>query len=164
LPHKGLTIVGPSSSCWSSRAASHARLGNRFAAQSIACIDDLGLDVERTNLDGGAIALGHPLGATGARITGKAAELLKRESKQIALASQCIGGGQGKGVASEHDAAVADALAEVLTGGAKADMTEPVTTDRVLTLEREAFMRLVKTDKTLARIEHTLETGKPLRN
>ncbi len=71
---------------------------------------------------------------------------------------------KAKGVASEHDAAVADALAEVLTGGAKADITEPVTTDRVLTLEREAFMRLVKTDKTLARIEHTLETGKPLRN
>ena len=59
---------------------------------------------------------------------------------------------------------VADALAEVLTGGAKADVTEPVTSDRVLALEREAFMRLVKTDKTLARIEHTLETGKPLRN
>ncbi len=71
---------------------------------------------------------------------------------------------KAKGVASEHDAAVADALAEVLTGGAKADLTEPVTPDRVLTLEREAFMRLVKTDKTLARIEHTLETGKPLRN
>ena len=67
-------------------------------------------------------------------------------------------------MASEHDALVADALAEVLTGGAKADMTEPVSPDRVLNLEREAFMRLVKTDKTLARIEHTLETGKPLRN
>ncbi len=70
-------------------------LNEAFATQSIACIDDLGLDVERTNLDGGAIALGHPLGATGARITGKAALLLKRENKQIALASQCIGGGQG---------------------------------------------------------------------
>ncbi len=70
-------------------------LNEAFAAQSIACIDDLGLDAERTNLDGGAIALGHPLGATGARITGKAAQLLKREDKQIALASQCIGGGQG---------------------------------------------------------------------
>ncbi len=53
---------------------------------------------------------------------------------------------------------------EVLTGGAKADVTEPVTPDSVLALERKAFMRLVKTDKTLARIEHTLETGKPLRN
>ena len=70
-------------------------LNEAFAAQSIACIDDLGLDMDRTNLDGGAIALGHPLGATGARITGKAAQLLRREDKQIALASQCIGGGQG---------------------------------------------------------------------
>ncbi len=70
-------------------------LNEAFASQSIACIHDLGLDAERTNLDGGAIALGHPLGATGARITGKAAQILKRENKQIALASQCIGGGQG---------------------------------------------------------------------
>jgi acetyl-CoA acyltransferase len=56
---------------------------------------DAGIDPERTNLDGGAIALGHPLGATGARITGKAASLLQREGKQFALATQCIGGGQG---------------------------------------------------------------------
>ncbi|MEE8246493.1 MAG: acetyl-CoA C-acyltransferase, partial [Alphaproteobacteria bacterium] len=44
---------------------------------------------------GGALALGHPLGATGARITGKGAALLQREGKQFALATQCIGGGQG---------------------------------------------------------------------
>jgi acetyl-CoA acyltransferase len=47
------------------------------------------------NIDGGAIALGHPLGATGARITGKAASLLARSGARYALASQCIGGGQG---------------------------------------------------------------------
>ncbi|MEM7225475.1 MAG: thiolase family protein [Pseudomonadota bacterium] len=70
-------------------------LNEAFAAQALACVDELGLDLERINLDGGAIALGHPLGATGARITGKAAELLKREGKQFALATQCIGGGQG---------------------------------------------------------------------
>ena len=70
-------------------------LNEAFAAQAIACLDDLGLSFEKTNLDGGAIALGHPLGATGARITGKAAQLLKREDKQFALATQCIGGGQG---------------------------------------------------------------------
>jgi acetyl-CoA acyltransferase len=58
-------------------------------------MQELELDPERVNLDGGAIALGHPLGATGARITGKAAALLKREGKQFALATQCIGGGQG---------------------------------------------------------------------
>jgi acetyl-CoA acyltransferase len=70
-------------------------LNEAFAAQALACIDELGLDVGRVNLDGGAIALGHPLGATGARITGKAASLLKREGKRYALATQCIGGGQG---------------------------------------------------------------------
>jgi len=70
-------------------------LNEAFASQSIACIRDLGIDKSRVNLDGGAIALGHPLGATGARITGKAAQLLKREGKRYALATQCIGGGQG---------------------------------------------------------------------
>ncbi len=70
-------------------------LNEAFAAQSLACIRDLKLDLDKINLDGGAIALGHPLGATGARITGKGAALLKREGKQFALATQCIGGGQG---------------------------------------------------------------------
>lgn len=70
-------------------------LNEAFAAQSLACIDELGLDPAKVNIDGGAIALGHPLGATGARITGKAAALLVREGKRYALATQCIGGGQG---------------------------------------------------------------------
>lgn len=70
-------------------------LNEAFAAQAIASIRDLGLDEAKINLDGGAIALGHPLGATGARITGKAAQLLKREGGRYGLASQCIGGGQG---------------------------------------------------------------------
>lgn len=70
-------------------------LNEAFAAQSIPCIRELGLDIAKINLDGGSIALGHPLGASGARITGKAAALLKREGKQFALATQCIGGGQG---------------------------------------------------------------------
>jgi len=70
-------------------------LNEAFASQSLACIRDLELDQAKINLDGGAIAIGHPLGATGARITGKAAALLKREGKQFALSTQCIGGGQG---------------------------------------------------------------------
>ena len=70
-------------------------LNEAFASQSLACIDELGLDPDRTNIDGGAIALGHPLGASGARITGKAAQIMKREGKSLALATQCIGGGQG---------------------------------------------------------------------
>ncbi|EGD58420.1 acetyl-CoA acetyltransferase [Novosphingobium nitrogenifigens DSM 19370] len=70
-------------------------LNEAFASQALACIADLGLDPTKINLDGGAIALGHPLGATGARIVGKAAALLKREGGRFALATQCIGGGQG---------------------------------------------------------------------
>ncbi len=70
-------------------------LNEAFAAQSLAVLKDLPVPANKLNLDGGAIALGHPLGATGARIAGKAASLLKREHKQFALATQCIGGGQG---------------------------------------------------------------------
>ncbi|HVM78015.1 MAG TPA: thiolase family protein [Stellaceae bacterium] len=70
-------------------------LNEAFASQAIACMRELGLDEAKVNLDGGAIAIGHPLGATGARITGKAAQLLQREGKRYALATQCIGGGQG---------------------------------------------------------------------
>lgn len=70
-------------------------LNEAFASQSLACIADLGLDPAKVNLDGGAIAIGHPLGATGARIVGKAAALLQREGGSYALATQCIGGGQG---------------------------------------------------------------------
>jgi acetyl-CoA acyltransferase len=66
-----------------------------FAVQSMTVAKELGFDPAKVNLDGGAIALGHPLGATGARIVGKAASLLKREGKNLALATQCIGGGQG---------------------------------------------------------------------
>jgi acetyl-CoA acyltransferase len=70
-------------------------LNEAFAAQALAVIRTLGVDEERLNLDGGALALGHPLGASGARITGKAAALLRREGKSLALATMCIGGGQG---------------------------------------------------------------------
>lgn len=70
-------------------------LNEAFASQALACIKDIGLDPAKTNIDGGAIAIGHPLGATGARIVGKAAALLKRQGGKYALASQCIGGGQG---------------------------------------------------------------------
>ncbi|MHA3792267.1 thiolase family protein [Sphingomonas sp. YL-JM2C] len=70
-------------------------LNEAFASQAIACSNELGFKSETVNLDGGAIAIGHPLGATGARIVGKAAALLKREGGKYALATQCIGGGQG---------------------------------------------------------------------
>ena len=72
-------------------------LNEAFSAQSIACMQDLGLDTDdkRVNIDGGAIAIGHPLGASGSRITGKAASLLQRMNGRFALATMCIGGGMG---------------------------------------------------------------------
>ena len=70
-------------------------LNEAFAAQSLAVIDELGLDKSKVNIEGGAIALGHPLGASGARITGKAAQLMKKNNEKYALATMCIGGGQG---------------------------------------------------------------------
>lgn len=70
-------------------------LNEAFAAQSLAVLNDLPIPLNKLNQHGGAIALGHPLGATGARIVGKAASLLQRQNKKYALATQCIGGGQG---------------------------------------------------------------------
>lgn len=70
-------------------------LNEAFSSQSIASIRDLKADEAKINLDGGAIAIGHPLGATGARIVGKAASLLQREGGRYSLSTQCIGGGQG---------------------------------------------------------------------
>ncbi len=70
-------------------------LNEAFAAQSLSVVQELGLDLSKTNIDGGAIALGHPLGASGGRITGKLASLLQREKKKYGLATMCIGGGQG---------------------------------------------------------------------
>ncbi|MFL6710636.1 MAG: thiolase family protein [Massilia sp.] len=70
-------------------------INEAFAAQALACIAELELDPATINLDGGGLAIGHPLGATGARITGKAAAILQRTKGRYALATQCIGGGQG---------------------------------------------------------------------
>ncbi|MBL4739812.1 MAG: thiolase family protein [Sneathiella sp.] len=70
-------------------------LNEAFAAQSLAVLKESGINYDITNIDGGALALGHPMGATGARITGKVASLLQREGKTLGLATQCIGGGQG---------------------------------------------------------------------
>jgi acetyl-CoA acyltransferase len=70
-------------------------LNEAFSSQAIASMREIGFRPETVNLDGGALALGHPLGATGARIVGKAASLLKREGGKYAIATQCIGGGQG---------------------------------------------------------------------
>jgi acetyl-CoA acyltransferase len=70
-------------------------INEAFAAQSMPCCNELGFDMSKVNTEGGAIALGHPLGASGARITGKAAMLLARDGGKYALATACIGGGMG---------------------------------------------------------------------
>ena len=70
-------------------------LNEAFASQSIACIDELGLDPERVNVNGGAIALGHPLGCSGARILTTLVHELRRRGGGIGLATLCIGVGQG---------------------------------------------------------------------
>jgi acetyl-CoA acyltransferase len=76
-------------------------LNEAFSAQSLSVLADLKADQSIVNIDGGAIALGHPLGASGARITGKLASLLQREKKKLGLATMCIGGGQGTAIILE---------------------------------------------------------------
>ena len=78
-------------------------LNEAFSSQSLAVISELGLDSDKVNIDGGAIAIGHPLGASGARITGKAASLLDRTGSNKAVATMCIGGGMGIAIALERD-------------------------------------------------------------
>jgi 3-oxoadipyl-CoA thiolase len=70
-------------------------LNEAFASQSVACIDELGLDPARVNVNGGAIALGHPLGASGARLVTMLVHELVRTGGRYGLASMCIGVGQG---------------------------------------------------------------------
>src|SRR5262249_56418652 len=70
-------------------------LNEAFASQALACLRELGLDEERVNVSGGAIALGHPLGATGAILTIKLLTDLERTSGRRGVVTACIGGGQG---------------------------------------------------------------------
>jgi acetyl-CoA C-acetyltransferase len=70
-------------------------LNEAFASQSLACIRELGLDEEKVNVNGGAIALGHPISATGGIIATKLVYEMLRSGKEIGLATMCIGGGQG---------------------------------------------------------------------
>lgn len=82
-------------------------LNEAFAAQSLAVLKEwedqgMGVDQSKVNVDGGAISMGHPLGASGARIVGHVAEVLKRENKRYGLATMCIGGGQGVAMIVEN--------------------------------------------------------------
>ncbi len=70
-------------------------LNEAFAAQAVAVIRELGFDEEKTNVNGGAIALGHPLGATGAKLTVQIINEMKRRDSQFSMVTMCIGGGMG---------------------------------------------------------------------
>jgi acetyl-CoA acetyltransferase len=70
-------------------------LNEAFASQSLACIRELGIDSKRVNVNGGAIALGHPLGCSGARILTTLIHEMKRRGSRYGLATMCIGVGQG---------------------------------------------------------------------
>ncbi len=70
-------------------------LNEAFAAQSLACIDELQLDIDKININGGAIALGHPLGSSGSRIIITLLNELEKQNKKHGLAAMCIGVGQG---------------------------------------------------------------------
>jgi acetyl-CoA acyltransferase len=70
-------------------------LNEAFAAQALAVIRELGMDLERTNVNGGAIALGHPLGCTGAKLTVQMMNEMKRRDARYGLITMCVGGGQG---------------------------------------------------------------------
>ncbi|MEK6613371.1 MAG: 3-oxoadipyl-CoA thiolase, partial [Candidatus Binatota bacterium] len=70
-------------------------INEAFASQSLACIKELGLDAKRVNVNGGAIALGHPLGCSGARIMTSLIHEMKKRGSRYGLATMCIGVGQG---------------------------------------------------------------------
>lgn len=76
-------------------------LNEAFASQSIACIHDLGLDLEKVNVNGGAIALGHPLGCSGVRISTTLLHEMKRRKSKYGLATMCVGVGQGAAIIYE---------------------------------------------------------------
>lgn len=76
-------------------------LNEAFAAQSIACIHDLGLDLEKVNVNGGSIALGHPLGCSGVRISTTLLHELKKRKARYGLATMCVGVGQGASIIFE---------------------------------------------------------------
>ena len=76
-------------------------INEAFAAQSLGCIKELGLDLDKVNVNGGAIALGHPLGCSGARITATLLHEMKRRNERYGMTSICVAGGLGMAVAYE---------------------------------------------------------------
>jgi acetyl-CoA acyltransferase len=85
LKHAGLTL----------NDIDLVELNEAFAAQSLAVIRELGIDPERVNVNGGAIALGHPLGCTGAKLTSTLLQEMTRRKARYGMVTMCVGGGMG---------------------------------------------------------------------
>lgn len=77
-------------------------INEAFAAQVLPSAEDLGIDIDKLNVNGGAIAVGHPFGMTGARITSTLLNGLKFHDKQFGLETMCVGGGQGMAMVVER--------------------------------------------------------------
>jgi acetyl-CoA acyltransferase len=86
---------------WNLKDVDVFELNEAFSSQSLAVINELEIDISKVNIDGGSLAIGHPLGASGVRITGKAASILQRTNSEKAIVSMCIGGGMGIAIALE---------------------------------------------------------------
>ena len=93
LEHAGISSV---------QDVNRVEINEAFAAQFLACAKELELDMEKTNIHGGAISLGHPLGASGSRITAHLANEFQRTDACVHVGSACIGGGQGIAVVLER--------------------------------------------------------------
>jgi len=78
-------------------------LNEAFASQSIACIHELGLDMQKVNVNGGSIAIGHPLGCSGVRISATLLHEMNRRELKYGLATMCVGVGQGAAIVYERD-------------------------------------------------------------
>jgi acetyl-CoA C-acetyltransferase len=76
-------------------------LNEAFASQSLACIHDLGIDINKVNVNGGAIALGHPLGCSGVRLSATLVHEMRRRASKYGLTTMCVGVGQGASVIYE---------------------------------------------------------------
>ena len=77
-------------------------LNEAFACQALAVMDELGMDHERTNVNGGAVALGHPLGASGAKLTVQILGEMRRRKSRYGMVTMCVGGGQGAATIFEN--------------------------------------------------------------
>ena len=151
-------------------------ISKAFETISLASVSSSASDARRLRFlrygDGITMNRDRVLANAKARVLALAADYAPPEPPQAALPgptaraalAMAIDGFRRLGKASDYDALIGDTLAVVVSGGDGADITEPTGEDALLDIEREAFMSLVRRPETIARIEHMLETGKPLRN